>query len=82
MRNANSPYSASFTAATMMRSETKVVVQMLLEASTRDTMKKLREDAQYLQIQSVSVKERVSVELAKRFNTMSESFWNKYLKCM
>jgi hypothetical protein len=79
MRNTNSAYSASFTAATMMYNETKVVVQMLLKANTVDTMNMLKEDTRYLQIQSVSARQRVSVELAKRFNTMPPSFWNHYL---
>ena len=79
MRKHNSPYSASFTAASMMFSETLTVVQMLLKDNSIDTRKKLKEDAQYLKIQSVSARDRVMAELSKRFDTMPVSFWLDFL---
>lgn len=79
MQRHNSPYGASFTAASMMFSETLTVVQMLLEDNSVDTRKKLKEDAQYLKIQSVSARDRVMAELSKRFDTMPKSFWKDFL---
>ena len=74
MKNTSSIYSASFTAASMMFNETLVVVRMLLEENSPATKKKLKEDAQYLRIQATSSRERVTIELSKRFDTMPRSF--------
>lgn len=77
---AKSPYSASFTAASLMLNETKVVAAMLLEDNSKETKKKLKEDAQYLKIKSVAARDRVTIELAKRFDTMAPSFWREFLE--
>ena len=79
MKNTSSIYSASFTAASMMFNETLVVVRMLLEENSPATKKKLKEDAQYLRIQATSSRERVTIELSKRFDTMPRSYWENFL---
>ena len=79
MAKSKSPYSASFTAASMMYSETLVVVQMLLADNSQRTKTLLKEDVQYLKIQSASARSRVLAELSKRYDTMPESFWTSFL---
>lgn len=79
MKKHNSPYSASFTAASMMYNETLVVVQMLLNDDLNEVKKKLKEDAEYLKIQSVSARERVMAELTKRYETMPKTFWIDFM---
>lgn len=75
----NSPYSASFTAASMMYDETLTVVRMLLEDDLHEAKRKLKEDAHYLKIQSVAARERVMAELSKRFEMMPKSFWVDFM---
>lgn len=79
MANKKSPYSASFTGATMMYSEMNIIVNMLLEDNSPGTVKKLKTDAQYLQINSTTARERVTIELVKRFNAVPVSFWERYV---
>lgn len=75
----NSQYSASFTGATMMYNEMNIIVRMLLENDSQETVKKLKTDAQYLLIKSSTSRERVTIELVKRYRTMPTSFWQTYL---
>jgi hypothetical protein len=79
MAKTTSPYSASFTGATMMYNEMNIVVEKLLENDSPETVKALRTDAQYLMIKSSTSRERVASELVKRFRTMPVSFWKEYL---
>ena len=79
MAKTSSPYSASFTGATMMFNEMNTVVSMLLKDNSSETVKKLRTDAQYLQINSTTGRERVTSELVKRFKMVPTSFWESYV---
>lgn len=79
MAKKSSPYSASFTGATMMYNEMNIIIRMLLENDSPETVKKLKTDAQYLLIKSSTSRERVTIELVKRFRTMPVSFWQEYL---
>ncbi len=79
MLKATSQYSASFTGATMMYNEMNIVVKMLLEDDSKEIVKLLKTDAQYLMIKSSTSRERVTSELVKRFRTMPDSFWQEYL---
>lgn len=79
MRSQNSPYSASFTAASMMYNETLVVVQMLLNDDLNEVKRKLKENAEYLKIQSVAARERVMAELSKRYKAMPTAFWVDFM---
>ena len=79
MTRNNSPYGASFTAASMMLSETIVVVSHLLKEDSPESVKELRDNPELLKIQSVSARSRVSIELVKRYRTMPESFWAEFL---
>ena len=75
----NSPYSASFTGAAMLFSEMNVAVQMLLEDNSPETIKKLKTDANYIQIKSETARRRVTAEFVKRFNAVPRSFWERYV---
>lgn len=79
MAKISSLYSASFTGATMMYSEMNVIVRMLLDNDSAETVRKLKTDAQYLLIKSSTSRERVTIELVKRYRTMPVSFWKEYL---
>lgn len=79
MAKTDSPYSASFTGATMMFNEMNIVVSMLLKDNSPETVKLLKSDAQYLQLNSTTGRERVVSELIKRFNAVSTSFWEHYI---
>lgn len=75
----NSPYSASFTGANMMLDEMNIIVPLLLKEDNKDVSKLLRDNSDYLKIKSSSARERVTVELRKRFNSVPASFWERYL---
>lgn len=79
MTRNKSPYGASFTAASMMLSEMVVVVSHLLEDDSPETIKLLKEDPQYLKIQSLSARSRVIIEFVKRYRTMPRDFWVKFI---
>lgn len=79
MAKTSSPYSASFTGATMMFNEMNTVVSMLLKDNSSETVKKIRTDAQYLQINSTTARERVTSELVKRFKMVPTPFWESYV---
>ena len=51
----NSPYGASFTAASMMLSETIVVVSHLLKEDSAESVKELRDNPELLKIQSAQI---------------------------
>lgn len=74
----NSPYSASFTAASLMREEMNAVLPYLLKDDSSQTVKMIEDSPEILPIKSVSARERVAIEMAKRFRSMSKSFWENY----
>ena len=74
----NSPYSASFTAASLMREEMNAVLPYLLKDDSSQTVKMIEDSPEILPIKSVTARERVSIEMAKRFRTMPKSFWTDY----
>lgn len=80
MARINSPYSASFTAASMAFYEMNAVIPYLLEDSSRSMIKRLEEDASILKIQSLSARKRTVSEMVKRYKTMPASFWEAYLQ--
>jgi len=62
----------------MMYNEMNIVIDMLLADDSRETVRLLRTDAQYLMIKAARSRERVTSELVKRFRTMPVSFWQEY----
>ena len=74
----NSPYSASFTAAALMHSEMNALLPYLLKDCSAETVKVIENSVEILPIQSASARERVTLEMVKRFKTMTPSFWADY----
>lgn len=74
----NSPYSASFTAAALMHSEMNAVLPYLLNDCSTETVKMIENSVEILPIQSASARERVTLEMVKRFKTMTQAFWVDY----
>lgn len=74
----NSPYSASFTAASLMHTEMNAVLPYLIKDCSAETVKMIENSVEILPIQSASARERVTLELVKRFKTMSTAFWIDY----
>jgi hypothetical protein len=59
--------------------ETNAVIPYLLQDDSRETIKKLVEDASILKIQSMSARRKTVSEIVKRYKTMPQSFWESYL---
>lgn len=74
----NSPYSASFTAAALMHGEMNAVLPYLLKDCSTETVKMIENSVEILPIQSSSARERVTLEMVKRFKTMTPAFWEDY----
>lgn len=74
----NSPYSASFTAAALMYGEMNAVLPYLLEDDSQQTVKMIENSLDILPIQSVSARERVTLEMVKRFRSVPRAFWEDY----
>ena len=74
----NSPYSASFTAAALMYGEMNAVLPYLLEDDSQQTVKKIENSLEILPIQSASARERVTLEMVKRFRSVPRAFWEDY----
>ena len=79
MKNINSPYSASFTAATMAFYETQAALPYLLEDDSAITIKRLREDAEILKIQSFKSRQKVVGEIVKRYHSVPKDFWMRFI---
>lgn len=74
----SSPYSASFTAASLMHTEMNAVLPFLLQDNSGKTIKMIENSVDILPIQSVSARNRVTHEMVKRFNEMPPAFWADY----
>lgn len=79
MPNNNSPYSAAFTAASMMYYETNAVLPHLLEDKSREAVKKLTENTEVLKIASYKARRTVLLEIVRRFDSAPRDFWERYL---
>lgn len=75
----NSPYSASFTGAGMMWSETNVLIPLLLEKTPEEVLQIARKDTSFLKIKAQKSRGTVTREIIKRYNALPRSFWEKYL---
>ncbi len=74
----NSPYSASFTAAALMHGEMNAVLPYLLKDCSTETVKMIENSLEILPIKSASARERVTLEMVKRFKAVPQSFWADY----
>lgn len=79
MKSISSPYSASFTAATMAFYETKAALPHLLGDDSAITTKKLKEDAEILKIQSFKSRQKVVGEIIKRYRSVPTDFWTRFV---
>lgn len=74
----NSPYSASFTAASLMRAEMNAVLPYLLQDDSYQTVKMIEDSLEILPIQSATSRERITLEMVKRFRSVPRAFWHDY----
>lgn len=80
MPRTNSPYSAAFTAASMMYYEMNAVVPLLLENSSKEKVEEIAKDASIINITSYISRKRVMAELVRRFKAVRQDFWERYVK--
>ena len=76
----HSPYSAAFTAASMMYREMTVLLPLLKDEHANDLIKKEIEENNLLCINSLNSRKRVVSELQRRFKAVSIAFWDSYLQ--
>jgi len=74
-----SPYSAAFTAASMMYREMNALIPLMLDEKSQELIKQEIEENNLLRINSLMSRKRVVVELQRRFNAVPKSFWEQYL---
>lgn len=77
--NFKSPYSAAFTAASMMYREMTALIPLMLDEKSQELIKQEIEENNLLRINSLMSRKRVVVELQRRFNAVPKSFWEQYL---
>lgn len=78
-QNIQSPYSAAFTAASMMYREMSALIPLMLDENATELMNQEIEENRLLCINSLNSRKRVVVELQRRFNAVPKSFWDHYL---
>ena len=74
-----SPYSAAFTAASMMYREMNALIPLLQDDNAKELIDKEIEENRLLCINSMNSRKRVVVELQRRFNAVPKYFWDNYL---
>lgn len=74
-----SPYSAAFTAASMMYREITALVPLMLDEHADELINKEIEENNLLCINSLNSRKRVVAELQRRFQSVPRDFWNHYL---
>ena len=75
-----SPYSAAFTAASMMYREMTVLLPLLKDEHAGDLIKKEIEENKLLCINSLNSRKRVVSELQRRYKAVPVAFWDNYLQ--
>ena len=74
-----SPYSAAFTAASMMYREMTALIPLMLDEHAAELLQQEIEGNRLLCINSMNSRKRVVVELQRRFNAVPRSYWENYL---
>ena len=74
-----SPYSAAFTAASMMYREMNALIPLMQDEHAQDLIKQEIEENRLLRINSLMSRKRVVSELQRRYNSVPKSFWDHYL---
>ena len=80
IQNIKSPYSAAFTAASMMYREMTALVPLMCDANSAELINKEIEENNLLCINSLNSRKRVVAELQRRFNSVPQGFWQHYLQ--
>ncbi len=79
-QNIKSPYSAAFTAASMMYREMTALVPLMQSENAKDLLNQEVEENKLLCINSLNSRKRVVSELQRRFNAVPRGFWDNYLQ--
>jgi hypothetical protein len=74
-----SPYSAAFTAASMMYSEMNALIPLFQDEHAQELINKEIEENNLLCINSLMSRKRVVSELQRRYHAVPRSFWDQYL---
>ena len=74
-----SPYSAAFTAASMMYREMTALIPLMMSENDKDLLKKEVEENNLLCINSLNSRKRVVSELQRRFDVLPLDYWEHYL---
>lgn len=75
-----SPYSAAFTAASMMYREMTALIPLMKEEHADELIKKEIEENNLLCINSLNSRKRVVSELQRRFQSVPIGFWDNYMQ--
>ena len=75
-----SPYSAAFTAASMMHREMTAIIPLMMDENADVLLKQEIEENRLLCINSLNSRKRVVAEFLRRFNAVPKDFWNNYLQ--
>ena len=74
-----SPYSAAFTAASMMYREMNALIPLMQDEHAQELINQEIEENRLLRINSLMSRKRVVSELQRRYNSVPKSFWDHYL---
>ena len=74
-----SPYSAAFTAASMMHREMTAIIPLMMDENAEVLLKQEIEENKLLCINSLSSRKRVVSEFQRRFNAVPRGFWEHYM---
>lgn len=75
-----SPYSAAFTAASMMYREMTALIPLMMDEHADDLIKKEIEENNLLCINSLNSRKRVVSEFQRRFKALPIGFWENYMQ--
>lgn len=75
-----SPYSAAFTAASMMYREMTALIPLMKDEQADALIKQEIEENNLLRINSLNSRHRVVSELQRRFKAVPVGFWDYYMK--
>ena len=77
--NIRSPYSAAFTAASMMFREMNALIPLMLDEHATELLNQEIEENRLLCINSLNSRKRVVSELQRRFNAVPKTYWDHYI---
>lgn len=77
MRKNNSPYSAAFTGCGMMYNEFMRILPLLMSENQEELLKDEVENNRLIQVNSKTSRDRFIVEFKRRYNQLSQVFWEK-----